>query len=375
MSHANHTRTSHAVAAGLALLGAVFAFVAAAAGTTVGEIARIQGQGESIIAGLGLVVGLPGTGDAGKDLVIARPLAEVYRNNGIPVPDLSDLKNAKTVALVWVTCTISESGARTDDTFDCAVMAQHSAKSLKGGRLIVTPLRHTYRGGEVYGFAEGEMIIEDTTTPTVARVRHGVRMIRDVNTGRIPGDSFTLVLRPYFSGWPAASSIAAQITQEVYGRPDNELGSLPPVATVLDDRTVRIDIPEAERGNRAGFVADVMSTRIDSALLKLPAQVVCNGRTGAIIVTGDVEISPAAITHKDLTITTTIPTPVPTAANPLLETARWTDAGTRLNPVERAKLQDLLAVFKQLNIPVTEQIAVLEMLHKGGQLQARLILD
>lgn len=365
----------------LALPGAVLAPPAlpqhapSARATTVGEIARIQGQGESVIAGIGLVVGLPGTGDSGKDLVIARPLAEVLKNSGVPIPELSDLRNAKSAALVWVSCTIPESGARTDDTFDCSVSVYLGAKSLKGGRLLVTPLRHTYRGGEVYAFAEGELVIEDSSTPTVARIRHGTRVTRDVNAGRIPGDSFTLVLRPYFSGWSAASSIASQITQEVYGRPDGELGSLPPVATVLDDRTVRIDIPESERGNRAGFVADVMSTRIDAALLKLPAQVICNARSGAIIVTGDVEISPAAITHKDLTITTTIPPPVPTAANPILETTRWTEAGTRMSPVEKARLQDLLTVFKQLSIPVGEQIAVLEMLHKGGQLQARLIVD
>lgn len=347
----------------------------ALASTTVGEIARIQGQGESVLWGVGLVMGLPGTGDSGKELAVARPLAEVLRNSGIPVAQLSELKNSTSVALVNVRCTVSETGARPDDTLDVRVSVINSAKSLRGGTLFLTPLRGPYRGSEVYAVAEGDLIIEDPVTPTVARVRHGARIIREINTSQVSGDSFSLVLRPYYAGWSAAASIAAQITQDVYGRPAGELAGLAPIAVVIDDRTVRIDIPEAERADRAAFIADVMSTRIDAALLKLPAQVICNGRTGAIIVTGDVEISPTAITHKDLTITTTIPAPVPTPSNPLLETTRWTEAGTRLSPVEKARLQDLLSVFKQLNIPVTEQIGILEMLHKGGQLQARLIVD
>lgn len=360
------------------ICGCVLFPSAAAGATTVGEIARIEGQGESVLWGVGLVMGLPGTGDSGKELAVARPLAEVLRNSGIPVADFAELKNSTSVALVNVRCTVSESGARADDTLDVRVSVINSAKSLKGGTLFLTPLRGPYRGSEVYAVAEGDLVIEDTTTPTVARVRHGARIVREINTSLPLGDSFTLVLRPYYAGWASAASIAAQITQDVYGRPAAEIGEaagLAPVATVIDDRTVRIDIPQAERTDRAAFIADVLSTRIDASLLKLPAQVICNARTGAIVVTGDVEISPTAITHKDLTITTTIPAPVPTAANPILETTRWTEAGTRLSPVEKARLQDLLSVFKQLNIPVTEQITILEMLHKGGQLQARLIVD
>ncbi len=348
---------------------------AASAATTVGEVARIEGQGESVLWGVGLVMGLPGTGDSGKELAVARPLAEVLRNSGIPVAELEELKNTTSVALVNVRCMVPETGARADDALDVRVSVINSAKSLKGGTLFLTPLRGPYRGSEVYAVAEGDLLVEDPTTPTVARVRHGARIVREINTSQVTGDSFTLVLRPYYAGWAAAASIAAQITQDVYGRPTAELGALPAIATVLDDRTVRIDIPEAERADRSGFIADVLSTRIDPSLLKLPAQVICNARTGAIVVTGDAEISPTAITHKDLTITTIIPSPMPTAANPLLETTRWTEAGTRMSPVEKARLQDLLSVFKQLNIPVSEQIGILEMLHKGGQLQARLIVD
>lgn len=359
-------------------LGAVvfaLAVTLACRATTVGEIARIEGQGETVLWGVGLVMGLPGTGDSGKELAMARPLAEVLRNSGIPIAEFSELKNSTSVALVQVQCRLPESGARADDTFDVRVSVINSAKSLKGGTLFLTPLRGPYRGSDVYAVAEGDVVVEDAATPTVGRVRYGARMRLDVLMPGVTGDSFVLVLRPHFAGWGAATEVAAAITQTVYGRKAEELGSLRPPATAIDDRTVRVDIPDAERKDRALFVASVLGTRINAALLKLPAQVICNPRSGAIIITGDVEISPTAITHKDLTITTTIPPPTPTAANPLLETARWTEAGTTLTPNEKAKLADLLAAFKQLNVPVTEQIAILEMLHKGGQLQAKLVLD
>ncbi len=357
-------------------LAMVLALVCAASapGTTVQEVARIQSQGESVLWGIGLVMGLPGTGDSGKDLALARPLAEVLRNGGVPVAEFNELKNSSSVALVMVRCTVPESGARTNDTFDVRVSVINSAKSLKGGTLFLAPLRGPTRGAEIYAVAEGDVQIEDPSVPTVGRVRLGARVVRDVNTSEMTGDSFVLVLRPHFAGWGASSEIAGKITQALTGLPGLG-GTTTAIATAIDDRTIRVEIPASERRHRAAFIGDVLATRIDAALLKLPAQVICNPNTGAIIVTGDVSISPVAITHKDLVITTTVPPPIPTPGNPILETSRWTQAGTGITPNQAAKLQDLLAAFKQLNVPVNEQIAILQMLSKGGQLQARIIID
>lgn len=345
------------------------------AGTTVRDVARIESQGESVLWGVGLVVGLPGTGDSGKDLAVARPLAEILRNGGVPIGDLSELKNAKSAAIVDVICRIPENGARPNDAFDVVVNVKLSAKSLKGGRLFLTPLRGPFRGSAVYAIAEGAIVLDDPATPTSGRVRLGARIREEINTSGISGDSFNLILRPEFAGFAASTEIAGSITQAIYGKTGRDLASLPAVATALDDRTIRIDIPPSERTNRVAFIGDVMSTRVNAALLKLPAQVIVNQDSGAIVVTGNVEISPVAITHKDLTITTTIPAPVATPQNPLVETTRWTKAGTGISPADNAKLTDLLTAFKQLNIPARDQIAILQMLHKGGQLQARLIID
>ena len=167
-------------------------------------------------------------------------------------------------------------------------------------------------------------------------------------------------------------TVASQIATAINARAQPQG---PSVAFAIDDRTIRVTIPASERADRAGFLADVMSADVNASLLDLPAQVIVNPRTGSIIVTGDVEISPVAITQKDLNITTTIPAPVGTAINPLVRRDRWTTLETAMKPAEGAKLSDLIAAFKQLDIPVAEQINILQMLHKTGKLQARLVID
>ena len=181
-------------------------------------------------------------------------------------------------------------------------------------------------------------------------------------------DTFDVIIEPSFSGWAASSQIAIAINARA--QPQG-----PRVAIAVDDRTIRVSIPESDRQDRAGFLADVMSADVNTTLLDLPAQVICNQKTGSIIVTGDVQISPVAITHKDLNVTTTIPPPVPSPQNPLVERDQWMALKTEGKPSEVAKLSDLIKAFKQLDIPVEEQIGILQMLHKTGKLQAKLIVD
>jgi flagellar basal body P-ring protein FlgI len=104
--------------------------------------------------------------------------------------------------------------------------------------------------------------------------------------------------------------------------------------------------------------------------------VICNRRSGAIIMTADVTVSPVAITHRDLTITTTTPPPAPTTQDPLIERDKWVGLTPRdTSASQAARLTDLLAAFNRLSIPVEQQIEILQMLSKGGQLQGKLVID
>jgi len=134
-------------------------------------------------------------------------------------------------------------------------------------------------------------------------------------------------------------------------------------------------IPSTDLSDPAGFIADIMSIRFDPSLLNLPARVVVNEREGIIVITGDVEISPTAVTHGDLIITSVTPPPVASEGQPIVQTGRWATLSTSHRHSETAKLQDLLAAFKQLDVSVDDQIAILNQLHRTGALHAELIIN
>jgi len=119
----------------------------------------------------------------------------------------------------------------------------------------------------------------------------------------------------------------------------------------------------------------VMTAKFSPSLLKLPAQVVVNSRTGSIVVTGDVEISAVAIVHKNLVVTSVTPPPVPSPVTPIATTSKTTGIRTTERPSDRARLQDLLTALKALDVPIDDQIALLTEIHKTGRLHARLVVE
>lgn len=339
---------------------------------TVRDFVRIRGQGESVLQGVGLVIGLNGTGDGGKEMATIRPLAELLRRNEMPVASLEELANAKSAALVMVTCVIPREGAKVDDTFDARVSVINSASSLRGGELYIAPLTEPRPGGMVYAFAQGVIVIEDGDNPTTAVVPRGVRMVRPIQTTPPVEGSFDLIIDNWFAGWTSAHYIASQIN-DTYHLDTSPTAAQ--IARVIDDRTIRLLVPIEERETYAAFISDVMQTMIDPKQFGLPAMVIANTRTGSIVVTGHVQISPAVITHNDLVLTTTLPPPAPTPDRPLVTSDRWAPLETSANQNELARLDDLLAAFKQLDVDPKKQIQLLRDLHRSGSLHARLIVD
>ncbi|MBX3388938.1 MAG: flagellar basal body P-ring protein FlgI [Phycisphaeraceae bacterium] len=363
------------------LFGIVLALAASplAFASKVSDLTRIRGQGEFKLRGLGLVVGLNGTGDSGKDLVLARPLAKLLESEGNSPGQITELMGAKAVAVVWVDVTIPEVGGRADDKFDAYVSAAYGAQSLRGGRLVLSPLRGPLPNSPIYAFASGSVELSDPSLGASGKVRAGAQLLRDV-AGPVVGDSFDLYISPYFSGWASAQKIATCINSDAGPGPlvqgmDSSIRVSANVATVLDDRTIRVVIPEAERPDKAGFVAAVLSASVRVAELDLPAQVIVNQRSGVIIITGDVEISPGLVTHKDLVINTTVPTPIGTPQNPLTTTTHFAELRTRPRASDNARLADLMSAMKQLDVSVTDQIEILQMLYKTGRLHAKMIVD
>ena len=352
---------------GIALLASIALIASEShAGKTLLEISRVKGQGASVVQGLGLVVGLNGTGDSGSELVMARPLAEALKKLGNPV-SVDDLSSSKSVALVMVTCQIPRDGAKTDDQFDVTVSVLNSAKSLEGGTLMISPMI-ARPGSPVYAFAQGLLMIPDKEIPTVATIPHGAQLVRDINTTPKITGSFDIIIDSNFSGWGATSTIASEIDQQYLLTARRNQ----PIARAIDSRTIRVSVPQTEIGQAASFFGDIMQTDISSALRKLPAKVICDTRSGIIVITGDVEVSAAIIRHKDMTINTASTAQGAPEGSTSQFAAVYTTDGTT---PDTTRLDDLIAAFDQLDIPAIEQINILRMLRKSGKLQARLIID
>jgi flagellar P-ring protein precursor FlgI len=342
------------------------------------DLVRIDGQASSPLRGVGIVTGLPKTGDSGKELVLAQPLARVYENSGISLPDLKSLGNAKSAALVTLSAEIPEEGGRKGDRFDVFVQVSHSASSLKGGTLVISPLLHPLPNVKaedlVIGYAQGIITLEDPDVPTMGRIRGGLQLTKDVKRKQPITDTFDLIIRPHFRSFRTTQMIASEINGLTADLENND-DTANQIAAPIDDTVVRVTIPEHERVNPSNFIASVLTKRFSPSLMDLPAQVIVNDRKGTIIVTGDVEISAVTIGSDRLVITTTTPMPTPTAQDPLVTRSNWTEFGSTSTTAERARIQDLLEAFKQLNVPVREQIDILAQIHETGRLHAQFIRD
>jgi flagellar P-ring protein precursor FlgI len=330
----------------------------------VADITRLSGQRPNVLTGLGLVVGLKGTGDGGDYMPAIKPLAGLLSRFADPTT-VRDLANAENVALVLLSAKVPANGVRDGDPIDVYVMSQGAAASLKGGRLFVTPMTGPIPNSGIFAMAEGAVEIEDPSTPTVGVVKGGAVMEADMPAQVIdPNGRFTLILQDPAADWTTASTIAKTIN-------DAEADDGEVLAVAIDPKNVVVTIPPSERARPDSFISRVRQLPVP--LLPTEARVQINERTGTLIVTGDVEISPVVISHKGLTITTVDPTPVPTVRNPAL---RSKDVVT-LDTTRRggAKLQDLVNALEQLKVPAEDRITIVKELYKTGMLHAKLIVE
>lgn len=354
----------------------------------VGDITHLQGSRTNKLMGLGLVVGLPGTGDGGKYAPTMRSLAALQKKFANPVLTLDELKAAKNVAIVQVEATLPMDGAREGDRVDVVVSAMGPAKSLKGGRLLMTPLvgpnPEDARG--VMALASGPLQLEDPVVPTVARISQGATLEQDwihsyIAAGRDlppqvrdregvqPDEPYvTLVIDEPHAQWAVAYTIARTLNSE------SEVGDgtvSAQNAVAIDPRTVVVRIPPMDRSNPAAFLYRVEKCQLIMPLTE--ARVTIHRTSGTIVISGDAEISPAVISQKGLTIMTTIPPIKPTPEAPRASEQRF----VALDPENKggAKLRDLVDALNLLRVPVEDRITIIQKMHENGQLHATLVVE
>jgi flagellar P-ring protein precursor FlgI len=331
----------------------------------VADITRIGGERTNILTGLGLVYGLKGSGDGGSFAPAINPLRAMLAKFADPVT-VTELSNAANVAVVMVTATVPGPGVRDGDHLDVHVTSVGAAASLKGGRLFVTPMQGPIPGGPLLALAEGPVTVEDPSTPTVGVIKAGAGgavMEADLPARVIDSSGrFTLILDDPSASWTTASRIAKIVN-------DSEALNGETLAMALDAKNVIVTIPANERDHPDSFIGRIQQLPVQ--LLSTEARVTINEKTGTIIMTGDVEISPVVISHNGLSISTIAPPPVPTLRTPLVTDHEAIAISTTGQP--SGNLQDLVNAMEQLKVPAQDRIDIIKELYKTGKLHAKLI--
>jgi flagellar P-ring protein precursor FlgI len=274
----------------LVLLAGLFSSSMAMA-ARIKDLAAIQGIRSNQVTGYGLVVGLDGTGDKDNVLFTRQSLINLLDKMNID-NSVRDIK-VKNVASVMVTADILPF-ARIGDKMDVTVSSMGDAKSLKGGTLLMTPLKGV--DGRVYGLAQGSLSLaipdgagDRDSHLLVARVIDGASVEQEIPF-KLNGKK-NLVLSLFRPDFTTAKRMADTINASI-GE-----GS----AKIIDASALDLTVPaNMWENNVAEFLADVETL---SVIPDTRARVVINEKTGTIVMGKDVTISSVAIAHGDLSIT------------------------------------------------------------------------
>ena len=331
----------------------------ASARTTLRNICRVKGQEENVLRGLGLVVGLNGTGEA-NDPATMRALARSMEIMGSASPQagalpgaesLQELRRIKNAALVWVTATVPATGARRGDKMDCNVSAING-KSLEGGRLAFAALQGpNVLDKRVYGLAEGAIHLDSPNHPLSGSIHNGCQMEEDVFTPFVEDGHITLILDKHHANFQTADDIAQKVRQTYFQQdPDR-------VQTVNASNIV-IPLPDEYVTDPVFFLSLILAQQIYNP--EPEARVVINQRTGSIVIHGDVQIGDVVISHKNIVV----------EANE--ETPRFSEL--RLDQQASPKLKSLVDALNALKVPNEDAIEIIKDIDRSGKLHGRLII-
>ena len=342
------------------------------------DIVDIQGIRSNPLRGVGLVVGLAGTGDS--TLLSRQMLTNILRDAEIVLAP-TDLTGGN-IAVVMVTAELGPF-AREGSRIDVDVSAIGDVKSLQGGKLLPTPLKGL--DGQIYAVADGSVSIGGWTAAgdkasitknhqTVGRIPDGAIVEKEeiaTFVEYIAGDRI-IALNLRNGDFATAEQISRAINQDY---PDSTV--------VVDAGTVRVKVPnEISLEHIAGFIADITEPDVK---VDVPAVVVINERTGTIVVGENVGISAVAISQGSLVVkikeTELVSQP----------TAPFSDSGTTekvpetmvgveekeayLIPMSRSvTVSELAKSLNAIGATPTDLIAIFNALKKAGALQARLVI-
>ena len=341
------------------------------------DIATVSGVRANQLVGYGLVVGLDGTGDQTSQAPFTiQSIRNMLTKFGVTIPANVNpqLKNVAAVTVHADLPPFSKPG----QTIDVTVNSIGNSSSLRGGSLLMTPMRGI--DGEVYAIAQGSMVVSGFGVSG----KDGSRIAVNVpSSGRVPnGASVEKSVPNSFTAEPYVVlnlntpdfTTAARLTDSI----NKLLG--PDTARAMDAVSIRVQAP-IDSSQRIAYLSTLESIEVTPG--EAPARVIINSRTGTVVIGAQVRVTPAAVAHGSLSVTITervdVSQPNALAEGDTVATRRSTisvdqpearmfvfNAGVSLDEIVRA--------VNQVGAAPGDLVAILEALQQAGALRAELIV-
>ncbi len=341
------------------------------------DLTEIQGVRSNQLVGYGLVVGLDGTGDqTAQTPFTVQSLKSMLAQYGITLPPTVN-PQVKNIAAVSIHAELPPF-AKIGQKIDVTVSSLGNAKSLRGGSLLMTPLKGA--DGRIYAIAQGNLVVgglgvegQDGSrvtinVPSVGRIPNGATVEKEVRNPFALGDFITLNLkRPDFT---TAKRLSDTINR-ILG-PDN--------AFAQDSVTVKIRAPK-DVSQRVGFMSFVENLEFQPG--EAPARVIVNSRTGTVVIGNRVRVYPAAVSHGNMTVTITntnqVSQPGALSSGETVQTVQSQVEVTQDNNRmflfnAGVTLDEIVRAVNQVGASPGDLVAILESLKQVGALSAELII-
>lgn len=340
------------------------------------DMVDIAGVRSNQLVGYGLVVGLDGTGDQTTQTPFTiQTFNNMMKRFGItPEPGVTpQLKNVAAVAIHATLPAFAKPGL----SIDITVSSIGNSKSLRGGSLLVAPLKGV--DGKIYAVAQGSLVVGGfgaegadgssitINIPSVGRIPNGAMVERAAPSGFMEGD---LIFNLHRADFTTAKRIS-DVINEFLG---------PGVAFALDGGSIRVSAP-LSANERVSYLSVLENLEVEAG--EVAARVIINSRTGTIIIGKHVEVAAVAVSHGSLTVTISenaeVSQPGPFADG---ETVVVAQSGVEISQENNrmfsfkpgVSLDEIVTAVNQVGAAPGDLMAILEGLKQAGALKAELIV-
>lgn len=341
---------------------------------TLRELADFAGVRDNALVGYGLVVGLDGTGDQTMQTPFTtQSLTNMFSRLGITVPAGTNMQ-LRNVAAVMVTANLPPFAA-SGQRIDVVVSSVGNAKSLRGGTLLMTPLKGV--DGNTYAIAQGNLLVGGAgASAGGSSVQINQQAGGSISDGAIVERSVPLELGQN------GGLLALQLKRADFGTAQRVVSAINDamgrqVASAENARTIRIDGPQ-DPNQRVDFIARIQN--LDVTPVDAPARVIINARNGSVVLNQRVTLQPAAVAHGDLSVvistenTVSQPAPFSNGKTTVVQNSAINITKQRgsLNVVKGADLMQVVDALNALGATPQDLMSILEALKAAGSLNADL---